>query len=256
MTDSTRGLSRSWWREEVTLPHVAAEDETAILDLLVTEREAALAEATRLRNQLHHLLLQIDPEYRAHLPCLQSKAGVHAVETYTTSSVNPLQQERAAAVQRLARRLRLALEQAQDVAAQIEARAEAGFPPLTTLCGISPLTVGALAGILGPRRRFATDAQLAAYAGVAPLEASSAGRVRHRLNRGDNRRLNAILYRIALTQARHAPEARTYVERRVAGGKTKREALGALKRFIIRAIWCLWQECQPIDQGRPLHHAA
>ncbi len=80
--------------------------------------------------------------------------------------------------------------------------------------------------------------------------------MRHRLNRGGNRRLNAILYRIALTQARHAPEARTYVERRVAEGKTKREALGALKRFIIRAIWRLWQECQPIDQGRPLHHAA
>ncbi len=124
-----RAVALLVWREEVTLPHVAAEDETAILDLLVTEREDALAEATRLRNQLYHLLLQTDPEYRAHLPCLQSKAGVHAVETYTTSSVNPLQQERAAAVQRLARRLRLAREQAQDVAAQIEARAEAGFSP-------------------------------------------------------------------------------------------------------------------------------
>ena len=97
------------------------------------------------------------------------------------------------------------------MAAQIEARAAAGFSPLTTLCGISPLTAGALAGILGPGRRFATDAQLAAYAGVAPLEASSAGRVRHRLNRGGNRRLNAILSRIALTQARHAPEARAYL---------------------------------------------
>ena len=48
----------------------AAEDATVVLDLLVTEREGALAEATRLRSQIHRLLLQIDPEYKQHLPTL------------------------------------------------------------------------------------------------------------------------------------------------------------------------------------------
>jgi transposase len=96
------------------------------------------------------------------------------------------------------------------------------------------LTAGALAGLLGPGRRFATDAQLAAYAGVAPLEASSAGRVRHRLNRGGNRRLNAILHRMAIAQARSSPAARAYLTRREAEGKTRREALRALKRFLVR----------------------
>ncbi len=100
-----------------------------------------------------------------------------------------------------------------------------------------------MAGILGPGQRFANDAQLAAYAGVAPREASSAEQVRHRLNRGGNRRLNAILYRVAVSQIRHSPEARTYLERRLHEGKTKREALRALKRFIARAIWRRWQEC-------------
>ncbi len=66
------------------------------------------------------------------------------------------------------------------------------FAPLARICGIELLTAAALAGILGPGRRCATAAQRAAYAGVAPLEASSAERVRHRLNRGGNRRLNAI----------------------------------------------------------------
>jgi transposase len=84
---------------------------------------------------------------------------------------------------------------------------------------------------------------LAAYAGVAPLEASSAGLVRHRLNRGGNRRLNSALYRIVLTQAHHHPEARAYIERRVSEGRTKREAHRALRRFVVRAIWRLWQEC-------------
>lgn len=231
------------WREGDALPRVVTEDETAVLDLLVTERESTLAEATRLRNQIHYLLLQLDPEYRAHLPSLQTQAGLAALERYTSPQASVLAQERAAAVRRLAQRLRLALDQAEELAAQIRRRAGRSFSPLTRLCGINLLTAGALAGILGPGRRFASDAQLAAYAGVAPLEASSAGVVRHRLNRGGNRRLNAILYRIALTQARYSPEARAYLERRVAEGKTRREALRALKRFLIRAIWRLWQEC-------------
>ncbi len=130
------------------------------------------------------------------------------------------------------------------------------FSPLTRLRGVNLLTAGALAGILGPGRRFATDAQLAAYAGVAPLEASSAGVVRHRLNRGGNRRLNAILYRVALTQARYSPEARAYLDRRVAAGKTRREALRALKRFLIRAIWRLWQECLNAQLSSPTRAVA
>jgi transposase len=69
--------------EGPTLPRVAAEDATAVLDLLVTEREAALAEATRLRNQIHQLLLQVDPVYKSRLPSLTSKAGLHAVAHYT-----------------------------------------------------------------------------------------------------------------------------------------------------------------------------
>ena len=110
-------------------------------------------------------------------------------------------------MRRLAQRLRLAVDQAAALAKQIGAQVQLSCVALTRLCGVNLLTAGALAGILGPGRRFRTEAQLAAYAGVAPLEASSAGRVRHRLNRGGNRRLNALLYRIALTQARSSPAA-------------------------------------------------
>jgi transposase len=139
---------------------------------------------------------------------------------------------------------RSACTQARELAAQIGTLAAAAYAPLTTICGVDLLTAGALAGLLGPGRRFASDAQLAAYAGVAPLEASSAERVRHRLNRGGNRQLNAILYRIAVTQARCSPAAQAYLARRVSEGKTKREALRALKRFIVRAIWRQWERCQ------------
>ncbi len=168
---------------------------------------------------------------------------MHAALSYETGDGRPLQQERAGAVRRLARRLQLVIEQAEELTRRIERSAAMRFAPLTGIRGVSLLTAGALAGILGSGLRFESDAQLAAYAGVAPLEASSAERVRHRLDRGGNRRLNAILYRIAITQARCSPEARAYLARRVAEGKTKREALRALKRFIVRAIWRRWREC-------------
>jgi transposase len=229
--------------DSATLPQVATDDDTAVLDLLVTEWDAAMAEATRLRNQIHQLLLQVDPAYHDHVPSLTSKAGLRAVEMYVCASTNVLNQQRAAAIRRLAQRLRLVLEQGAALALEIAAIAAPRYQPLTQITGVQLLTAGAVAGILGPGQRFTSEAQLASYAGVAPLEASSAGIVRHRLNRGGNRRLNAIGYRIAVTQARHSPEAQAYLARRKAEGKTWREAIRALKRYLVRAIWRLWQQC-------------
>ena len=144
-------------------------------------------------------------------------------------------------MRRAALRLQLALEQVAELTARIRELAQAaGLEPLTQVCGISLLTAAALAGILGPGQRFASDADLAAYAGAAPLEASSAGAVRHRLNRGGNRKLNAILHRIAVTQAGHPSDGRAYLDRRRADGKSTREAIRALKRYLVRRIWHLW----------------
>jgi transposase len=146
----------------------------------------------------------------------------------------------------LGERLQLLHEQADTLKERIEARAQAGFSPLTQLIGVQALSAGMLAACLGPGRRFPTEAALALYAGVAPLEASSAGRVRHRLNRGGNRRLNAVIHRIPVAHLRASPAAQTYVARRLSEGKTKREAVRALKRYSVRAIWRLWQQCDSL----------
>ncbi len=119
--------------EAATLPNVIADDETAVLDLLVTEREAALAEATRIRNQVHHLLLQVDPEYQGHLPSLTSTAGLRAGATYQCTSINVLDQQRTAAIRRLAQRLRLVVEQAAALEHEIAAVAAPRYQPLTHL---------------------------------------------------------------------------------------------------------------------------
>ncbi len=126
-------------QEAPTLPVVHAEDETALLDLLTTERDGALAEATRLWNQIHALLVQPDPEYEMRLPALKSGAGLAAVKRYGAPTGTPLQRERAAAVRRLAQRLSLALSQAEELARRIRVAAAETYSPLTPIVrGQSP----------------------------------------------------------------------------------------------------------------------
>ena len=228
-------------QEGAALPSVALEDETTVLGVLVSERDAALAEATRLRNQLHQALAQLDPTYEHWVGDLTEVAVVERLTVYVAPSPSAVDQARAGTVCRLAARLLLALEQAEALKAEIERRGMR-FAALRRLTGVGPLTAGMLGAALGPGQRFATDAQLAMHSGVAPLEASSGERVRHRLNRGGNRALNAIFERIVLTQARCYPPAQAYLARRRAEGKTDREAKRALKRYIARAVWRLWQE--------------
>lgn len=145
---------------------------------------------------------------------MKSKRSLSALRTYEADESKPLTRRRVESVRRLTQRLELVIAQIAELETQIKELAAAKFSPLTELCGVNLLTAGTLAGILGPGRRFESDAALASFAGVAPLESSSAGLVRHGLNRGGHRRLNAVVYRIALTQTHYSPEARAYLARR------------------------------------------
>lgn len=117
------------------------------------------------------------------------------------------------------------------------------------------LTAAKLISEIGPVDRFDNDAQLANYAGVAPLDASSGRQQRHRLNRTGNRQLNCALHRIAAVQARIYLPAREYLARRVAEGKTKKEAMRALKRFIARHIFRILTTINHAD-GKPVPGSA
>lgn len=228
-------------RDGADLPQVLPDDASAVLDVLVSERNALLAEMTRARNQLHALLFDLGITASS-LATSRALASLRAsLPPPSTPRANAL----TAAAGRIIARL---LAHHTDVAiltAEIEGLAAEHYAPLTSIPGVGLLTAGAIAAELGSARRFLSDAQLAAFAAAAPIEASSAGHVRHRLNRGGNRKLNAILYRVSLTQRRHHQPARDYIARRQSEGKTLREAIRAHKRFIVRAIFRAWQAAFP-----------
>ena len=95
-----------------------------------------------------------------------------------------------------------------------------------------------LIGYSGDPTRFTTASRYAAYTGTAPIEFSSGGRITHRLSRRGNRRLNHALHIAAITQIRygHSP-GRRYYDRKLAEGKTPREAVRALKRRLSDVVW-------------------
>ena len=104
--------------------------------------------------------------------------------------------------------------------------------------GWGPVVAAGLIGYSGDIHRFANRDAYASYNGTAPIELSSGGRVVHRVSRRGNRKLNHNIHMAAITQIRNpGTQGRIYFERKVAEGKTKKEAIRSLKRQISNAIY-------------------
>ena len=108
---------------------------------------------------------------------------------------------------------------------------------LLEIHGVGPIVAAFILGHVGDPARFPTADRFASYNGTAPIEASSGPRKRHRLNPRGNRKLNHALHMAAVTQVAHDTPGRAYYHRKIAEGKTKKEALRALKRRISDAVW-------------------
>lgn len=102
--------------------------------------------------------------------------------------------------------------------------------------------------------RLQSEASFAALCGVSPVPASSGKTTRHRLNRGGDRAANSALHIIAIGRLRTDPRTQAYVEKRIAEGHSKLEAIRCLKRYIAREVFSLIK--QQSSEGRPISKAA
>jgi transposase len=121
--------------------------------------------------------------------------------------------------------------------------------PLEELHGVGTNLAATIIAQAGDVRRFRNAAAFARFCGAAPIPCGSGQTSgRHRLHRGGNRQLNAALYRIAIVQQRHHQQAKAFLERKIAEGKTTREARRALKRHLANVIYrqlTAWSETTP-----------
>ncbi|CAA9421846.1 MAG: hypothetical protein AVDCRST_MAG03-2602 [uncultured Rubrobacteraceae bacterium] len=105
------------------------------------------------------------------------------------------------------------------------------------LLALRPLLAAKIVGRVGSVSRFPTKARFAPYTGTAPIEASSGNLVRHRLSRAGDRQLNAALHIVAVCQVRYGGEGGDFYRRKLAEGKSRREALRCLKRRLSDVVF-------------------
>ena len=128
------------------------------------------------------------------------------------------------------------------------------------LFGVGPVVTAAVVGDVRHASRFPSRNHFAAYNGTAPIEVSSGGRKIYRLSRRGNRRLNHAIHMAAVTQIRNpGSEGRACFEKKLADGKTRKEALRAPKRQISDAIFaCLQAGARRAEGpgGQPGNHCS
>jgi transposase len=204
--------------------------------LLVNHRGHLVSERTRLSMRLRWLLHDIDPTLEPAGRTLSTQLTIRRVDRRLARMTATIQIRIARRHLARLRELTREIDALKRELAPLVARAA---PALLTMPGCGTIVAARIIAEVANIERFKTDAQLALYAGVAPLDASSGRQRRHRLNRTGNRQLNHAIHIIAVTQARTYPPARAYLARRKADGKSTKEALRAFKRHLIRRVYAL-----------------
>lgn len=136
----------------------------------------------------------------------------------------------------------LALDgEAASLGCMIESLVAASAPQLLGAYGIGPDTAAEILIVAGDNPgRIRSEAAFAKLAGIAPVPTGSGMTSgRYRINHGGHRQLNAAIYRTVIVRMQHHQPTKNYVARRTAEGKTKKDIIRCLKRYVIREVWHL-----------------
>jgi transposase len=214
-------------------PEGGPEGHAEILRLLTDRREDLVCERTRALNRLHVLLrdLLCDPVGK------QLSTNTAAKLLRRARPQHPAGQVRRRLASEVVRDVRALDRRIAELEKRIGVEVEASGTTLTKIFGVGPILAAKIVGIVGDVSRFPSKAHFASYAGVAPIEASSGEVVRHWLSLAGNRRLNQVMHMIAVCQARSDPRGGAYHRKKLAEGKSRREAMRCLKRRISDAVF-------------------
>lgn len=212
---------------------VVADDHAAVLRMLADRHKDLVALRTQTACRLHVALREL---IAGGAP-LRLKADRAAMLLRNVRPTTAVEAERKRLAHDLVADVRRLDRDIAAVKVRIADAVAAADTALLELHGVGPIVAAIVLGHVGDPRRFPTRDRFASYNGTAPIEASSGPRARHRLNPRGNRQLNHALHLIAVTQVAHDTPGRAYYERKLAEGKTKKEALRALKRRISDAVW-------------------
>ena len=247
-------VARAVVREGVEHFPAAFLDEHAMeIRLLADHRNDLIAERTRIENRLRWHLVELHPALEARIPgrCLHHPLWLERVARSLQRL--PSSDARVRVARQLASSIRQLTRQAASIETELRALVRGYRPRLLNELGCGTLTAATLIGRVAGAERFDTDARFARQAGTAPIPISSGKRDRHRLHRGGDRQLNRALHTIAITRAQRDPETRAYLDRKIAEGKTRKEAIRCLKRHLARRFHRLLTEPLTTIETTPIN---
>ena len=206
------------------------------LGALLVAYRSCVAERTRLLNQLQSLHTSAPVALRERIGPGNGKQLAARVSRMRSRSAAPEAEQLILTVLRdLARRSRELGAQAGIYERELTHLIDSLDPTLLNEPGVGPISAAKL--LASDPRRLKSEAAFARCNGTAPKPASSGQTVRHRLDRGGDRQANNAIHTVALNRSVHDKRTRAYLERRTSEGKTKREAMRALKRHLSRSLY-------------------
>jgi transposase len=226
--------------------------------MLRVVRATAVKSRTQAINALHGLLVTAPDQLRVDLAGLRGPRLVQRcihLQPEPARLVTLLDRPDAlvlaaatTAVRELALRWQHLNDQVKALDVQLAQLLPRTAPGLLALPGVGPTVAGQLLVTAGDNPdRLTSEAAFARLCGVAPQPASSGRSTRHRLSRSGDRAANNALHMVVITRMRQEPRTLAYVQRRTTEGRTKREIIRCLKRYLAREVFAALQTQPPVD---------
>jgi transposase len=224
-------VARAAQRED-DLPTARLDGDERKVRLLTDHREDLVKQRTQCQNRLHWHLHELDPSLVLAPSELNRYVALDRMGVLCSSHSGTVAEIAAELVETI-RNLTVRIN---ELECEITSLVATMAPTLLELRGCGALSAAKIIGETAGIDRFCDRARFARFNGTAPIPVWSSNTAKYRLNRGGNRQVNAALHRIAITQLR-AGLGKEYVERRIAMGNTKTEAIRALRRRISDEVY-------------------
>ncbi len=215
------------------LARVRREDHVQVLRMLAKRHLELTALRTQAVCRLHSVLVLLRP---GGMPPRVSAAKASRI-LQGMRTLDPVGEQRRRMARAHLADIRRLDGEIKAIKATIRRAVAGSDTTVTDVFGVGPMVAAFLIGYSGDVLRFVSEDHYAAYNGTAPIEVSSGGKTRHRLSLRGNRKLNHAIHMAGVTQIRFNTPGRVYYDKKRAEGKTKKEALRALKRRISDAVY-------------------
>ena len=225
---------------EATAVPKSGDNRVEMIRALRTARSSAIKARTQAINALKALVVNAPAELREQMRALSTVQLVRTCSRLRPGSITDPTAATKLAFRSLAGRCEALAAEIKILDPELARLTAEAAPGLIELFGVGPDVAGALLVTAGDNpERLRSEAAFAHLCGVSPINASSGKTVRHRLNRGGDRRGNAALYRIVLVRLCYDARTKEYAERRTAEGKSKAEIIRSLKRYVAREVYAV-----------------